>query len=280
MRSRFAATHGFGAARPRRGGGSRDRAACPAGAGERPDRRPVSVPGGPAAALPAEPALSTAAVGRAVRFRAAAAAAGRFLARARAAARRRQRPTTKIMVFGDSMADWLAYGLEEAFADTPEIGVLRKHRTNSGLIRVEVRGESYDWPTAARDLLNAEKPDYVVMMHRRGGPARHSRSDPATAGATARRPEAAASQQQAANAGAARSKQRSRPRSSRPQRRPRRPRRSRRTPKRRRKARRRTPRRTAINRTSSRPKPRSPERWCTNSAPRNGASSIHGASMK
>ena len=73
-------------------------------------------------------------------------------------------PTTKIMVFGDSMADWLAYGLEEAFSDTPEIGVLRKHRTNSGLIRVEVRGESYDWPSAARDLINAEKPDYVVMM--------------------------------------------------------------------------------------------------------------------
>ena len=73
-------------------------------------------------------------------------------------------PTTKIMVFGDSMADWLAFGLEEAFADTPEIGVLRKHRTNSGLIRVEVRGESYDWPNAARDLLNAEKPDYIVMI--------------------------------------------------------------------------------------------------------------------
>src|ERR1041385_7160727 len=45
-------------------------------------------------------------------------------------------PTTKIMVFGDSMADWLAYGLEEAFGDTPEIGVLRKHRTNSGLIQI------------------------------------------------------------------------------------------------------------------------------------------------
>src|SRR3954452_2587531 len=73
-------------------------------------------------------------------------------------------PTTKIEVFGDSMADWLAYGLEEAFGDTPEIGVLRKNKTNTGLIRVDVRGESYDWPSAARDLLNADKPDYVVMM--------------------------------------------------------------------------------------------------------------------
>jgi hypothetical protein len=67
-------------------------------------------------------------------------------------------------VFGDAMADWLAFGLEEAFGDTPEVGVLRKHRTNTGLIRVEVRGESYDWPSAAREILTADKPDYVVMM--------------------------------------------------------------------------------------------------------------------
>jgi hypothetical protein len=68
------------------------------------------------------------------------------------------------MVFGDSLADWLAYGLEDAFGETPEIGVLRKHRTTSGLIRTEVRGESYDWPSQAREMLNAEKPDFVVMM--------------------------------------------------------------------------------------------------------------------
>ena len=73
-------------------------------------------------------------------------------------------PATKIVVLGDSMADWLAYGLEDAFGESPEIGILRKHRTNSGLIRVDTRNESYDWPTAARDILNAEKPDYVVMM--------------------------------------------------------------------------------------------------------------------
>src|SRR5215210_5256946 len=58
-------------------------------------------------------------------------------------------PTTKIVVFGDSMADWLAYGLEDAFGETPEIGVLRKQRANTGLIRTEVRGESFDWPSQA-----------------------------------------------------------------------------------------------------------------------------------
>ncbi len=68
------------------------------------------------------------------------------------------------MVFGDSMADWLAYGLEDAFGETPEIGILRKHRISSGLIRTETRGESYDWPSQAREMLNADKPDFVVIM--------------------------------------------------------------------------------------------------------------------
>src|SRR5215813_738974 len=76
--------------------------------------------------------------------------------------------STPILVLGDGMADWLAYGLELAYADTPEIGVLRRHRTNSGLIRTEVRsdprGEYPDWPQAARDLIAAQKPKFVLMM--------------------------------------------------------------------------------------------------------------------
>jgi len=75
---------------------------------------------------------------------------------------------TPIVVFGDSMADWLAYGLELAYADSPEIGVLRRHRTNSGLIRTEVRndprGEYPDWPQAAREMIAAQKPKFVLMM--------------------------------------------------------------------------------------------------------------------
>ena len=34
-------------------------------------------------------------------------------------------PTTSIVVMGDGMADWLAYGLEDAFSDAPEIGIVR-----------------------------------------------------------------------------------------------------------------------------------------------------------
>jgi uncharacterized protein len=77
-------------------------------------------------------------------------------------------PLTSVVVMGDSMADWLAYGLETAFADSPDIGVLRKHRTASGLIRNETkadpRGLYPDWPQLARDILNADKANFVVMM--------------------------------------------------------------------------------------------------------------------
>jgi uncharacterized protein len=76
--------------------------------------------------------------------------------------------TTPILVLGDAMADWLAYGLELAYADSPEIGILRRHRTNSGLIRTETRsdarGEYPDWPQAARDLIASQKPKFVLMM--------------------------------------------------------------------------------------------------------------------
>ena len=73
-------------------------------------------------------------------------------------------PTVNVAVFGDAIADWLAFGLEEAFAETPEIGILRKARAQTGLIRIETRNESFDWPQQARDMLAADKPDYVVMM--------------------------------------------------------------------------------------------------------------------
>ena len=72
-------------------------------------------------------------------------------------------PTLSVMVMGDSMADWLAYGLEEALADSPEIGVVRKSKARSGLIRYEARSD-LDWWHVARDLLGKDKVDYVVMM--------------------------------------------------------------------------------------------------------------------
>lgn len=71
--------------------------------------------------------------------------------------------TTSIVVMGDSMADWLSYGLEEAFADSPEIAVVRKDKPYSGLIRYEHRSD-LDWWHVARDILSQQKANYVVMM--------------------------------------------------------------------------------------------------------------------
>ncbi len=72
--------------------------------------------------------------------------------------------TTRILVLGDSMADWLAYGLDDALAETPEIGVIRKHKGFSGLIRYEARPDAPEWSQVARDLIAQEKPQAVIMM--------------------------------------------------------------------------------------------------------------------
>jgi hypothetical protein len=72
-------------------------------------------------------------------------------------------PTTTIVVMGDGMADWLAYGLEDAFSDMPEVGIVRKSKVHSGLLRYDPKND-LDWWHAARDILAQEKPNYVIMM--------------------------------------------------------------------------------------------------------------------
>jgi hypothetical protein len=72
-------------------------------------------------------------------------------------------PTTSVVVVGDAMADWLAYGLEEAYSERPEIGIVRKHRTTSGLIRYDPKRD-VDWAQTAREIIAAEKPKFIVMM--------------------------------------------------------------------------------------------------------------------
>ena len=73
-------------------------------------------------------------------------------------------PERNILVLGDGMADWLAYGLEGTYAEQPEIGVIRKIKTNSGLIQYQPKGPPADWAAAAREILAAEKPDVIVVM--------------------------------------------------------------------------------------------------------------------
>ena len=72
-------------------------------------------------------------------------------------------PTMSIVVMGDDMADWLAHGLENVFSDSPEIGIVRKNKLYSGLLRYDAKSD-LDWWHVARDMLTQEKADYVVMM--------------------------------------------------------------------------------------------------------------------
>jgi uncharacterized protein len=75
----------------------------------------------------------------------------------------RKDATVKIVVMGDANADWLAYGLEDAYSDNPEVGIVRKHRTDSGLISYDARRDT-DWPQVAREIIAVEKPKIIVMM--------------------------------------------------------------------------------------------------------------------
>ena len=68
-------------------------------------------------------------------------------------------PSRTVVVIGDAMADWLGYGLDENYADQPEVGVERKIRANSGLVRYDAKNEALDWPQAAKDALSNEKPE-------------------------------------------------------------------------------------------------------------------------
>ena len=73
-------------------------------------------------------------------------------------------PERNVLVLGDAMADWLAYGLEGAYAEQPDMGVIRRHKTVSGLIRYQPKGDPGGWPAAAQRILATEKPDAIVVM--------------------------------------------------------------------------------------------------------------------
>src|SRR5262249_14701489 len=59
-------------------------------------------------------------------------------------------PERTVMVLGDGMADWLAYGLEDAYVEQPDMGVIRKAKNTSGLIKYQPKGEPADWAAAAK----------------------------------------------------------------------------------------------------------------------------------
>jgi len=73
-------------------------------------------------------------------------------------------PERNVLVLGDGMADWLAYGLEDAYAEQPDMGVIRKAKNTSGLIKYQPKGDPADWAAAAKGILATEKPDVIVVM--------------------------------------------------------------------------------------------------------------------
>jgi len=73
-------------------------------------------------------------------------------------------PTATVAVIGDSLGEWLGYGLEQVFAETPEIGILRKIRPDLSLVRDDARLAAPQWSQVVKDVLAAEKPSAIVVM--------------------------------------------------------------------------------------------------------------------
>jgi hypothetical protein len=69
-------------------------------------------------------------------------------------------PSTHVVVFGDGLADLTGQGIDDAFAETPEVAVIRKIRGDSGLVRGDV-----DWPKYIQDVLGGgQKITLAVVM--------------------------------------------------------------------------------------------------------------------
>jgi hypothetical protein len=78
-----------------------------------------------------------------------------------AVAQKPAEPTFFVAVIGDNIGQLLAQGLQEAFADQPDIAILRRTRETSGL----VRDDFFDWQKGARDLLaGSDRINVAVMM--------------------------------------------------------------------------------------------------------------------
>ncbi|MGL4243605.1 MAG: SGNH/GDSL hydrolase family protein [Beijerinckiaceae bacterium] len=71
-------------------------------------------------------------------------------------------PSVFVHVIGDSLSDSLSNGLKEHMAvERPEIAVVRRGRSSSGLVREDF----HNWPQNLRDILaGADKIDLVVAM--------------------------------------------------------------------------------------------------------------------
>lgn len=66
----------------------------------------------------------------------------------------------RILVIGDFVAGGLAEGLEEAYAQSPDVLVIATTNGSSGL----VRDDYYDWPGTIGGLIEEHQPDIVIVQ--------------------------------------------------------------------------------------------------------------------
>lgn len=65
-----------------------------------------------------------------------------------------------IVVMGDSLANLLANGLDDALNNRPDVEVVHKSKPDSGLVRTDF----YDWPKAASDILAGDQKISIGVM--------------------------------------------------------------------------------------------------------------------
>lgn len=67
----------------------------------------------------------------------------------------------RILVIGDSLAQLVASGLDESLEDRPDVEVIGRARSDSGLVRTDF----YDWPKVAGEIAGSEqKLSAVIVM--------------------------------------------------------------------------------------------------------------------
>lgn len=69
-------------------------------------------------------------------------------------------PTSFIVVIGDSLGELLAKGLEENFVDRPDVAIVQKARSDSGLVRADF----HDWPRTVREMLASDQKITLGVM--------------------------------------------------------------------------------------------------------------------
>ena len=69
-------------------------------------------------------------------------------------------PSFVVAVIGDTLAQWLAGGLSEAYVGAPDVTIVSRARDSSGLVREDF----YDWPKALRELVAGNHLDALVVM--------------------------------------------------------------------------------------------------------------------